>query len=156
MNRPKIFKLLKTLLDSTPLPRDVLEYIIVPDLLPSPDIARQKMKSVMRSLQRLDGCICTYCQEMHVSVTKIKRNYQPFAYTTIPYCKDCSTHHQRLFAQWNRRSKKNLNNHFFNQYRPQMERNVIPRPINLQAILGQILGVETENHLFGVGGGLFQ
>ena len=140
MNRPKVYTLLQTLLDSTPLPRDILEYIIIPDLLPSTDLTRQKMKSVMRSLERLNGCVCAYCSEKHVSVTKIKRNNQPFAQETIPYCKDCASQHQRNYATWNRRSRKNLTNHFFNAYRQGHWNTHIRKHLTIQEILDQIPG----------------
>ena len=45
-----ICKLLQALLETTPLPRDVLEFIILPELLPSPEVARNNFKLVMQEL----------------------------------------------------------------------------------------------------------
>jgi hypothetical protein len=89
-------RILQSLLDSTHLPCDVLEYLIMP-FLQSEDVAREKMKEVLKSI-RMTRYGCSYCHK-HVPFVR-KRENQPFYRDTVPYCLKCEPKHLIEWISW--------------------------------------------------------
>jgi hypothetical protein len=105
-----ICQVVQALLDSTPIPRAVLENILLPYYLPHPDLARAKMAAVMRSLQTQRFGLCLYCQKQKPSVN-LGKTKQPFNINKSPdkcvtACLDCRDQHKKDFTQYYRRSAK--------------------------------------------------
>ena len=136
MSGPTRAELIQLLLESTNLPKDVIQHIIVQQALylPDPQIARSKFKAVVRSLNKLKGCICHYCgnQKGSVAWTDPRNSCQPFWSSDlpsafIPFCQDCKPLHCKQLDLWNRCKVKSVGrrHHIFQQFNPKRHQHEI-------------------------------
>lgn len=153
-------QLLQALLDSTPLPKDVLEHLILPELLPSKDIVRSMFKLVVRQLNKLGDYTCAHCAKFSVSVasTDPTNRFQPFNVARnpesyVPFCQKCVQTHRNRFSTWNRKTPKARRNHMFQNWNPNRTAHDVGQLMyHIQQQPGGLLGFALNHHEIAIHG----